>query len=83
MAEKMGVGIKKSPAYRGCEWPGVQTLDLGSPPDLKEDFIFGIDRGPEHPTVACVDCRIRPCLSCLRSRGRRRVCDSKRSRAVS
>jgi hypothetical protein len=38
MDEKMGVGIKKSPAYRGCEWPGVQTLDHGSPPDLNGGF---------------------------------------------
>lgn len=51
MDDKMECSVKKSPAYRGYEWPGIQTLDPDSPPDLKEDFLFGIDRGPEHPLV--------------------------------
>jgi isopenicillin N synthase-like dioxygenase len=51
MDEKMQCSVKNSPAYRGYEWPGIQTLDPDSPPDLKEDFLFGIDRGPEHPLV--------------------------------
>lgn len=37
---------------RGYEAPGLQTLDPGSLPDLKEGFLIGVDLPYEHPLVA-------------------------------
>jgi isopenicillin N synthase-like dioxygenase len=51
MAEKEQVHISTSPARRGFEGPGLQALDPESPPDLKEGFLIGSDRGPDHPLV--------------------------------
>src|SRR5258708_10544096 len=42
---------RNSSALRGFESPGTQTLDPDSPPDIKESFRIGIDRGPDHPLV--------------------------------
>ncbi|MCS6766108.1 MAG: isopenicillin N synthase family oxygenase [Candidatus Protistobacter heckmanni] len=48
---RMQVEIGKSTCRRGYEPMQYQTLDLGSPPDLKESFFIGEDFGPEHPYV--------------------------------
>ncbi|HEX9461516.1 MAG TPA: 2-oxoglutarate and iron-dependent oxygenase domain-containing protein [Alphaproteobacteria bacterium] len=49
--EKMLCDARNSSALRGFESPGTQTLDPDSPPDIKESFRIGIDRGPDHPLV--------------------------------
>lgn len=52
---RMQVEIGKSTCRRGYEPMQYPTLDLGSPPDLKERFFIGEDFGPEHPYVkACL-----------------------------
>jgi isopenicillin N synthase-like dioxygenase len=43
--------MSKSPVRRGYEGIGWQTLDPGTPEDLKESFYLGIDRGPDDPFV--------------------------------
>ena len=43
--------MARSPARRGYEGPGYQTLAPGTPPDLKESFYLGVDRGPNDPLV--------------------------------
>ena len=43
--EKIRVHIKNSSCTRGYEPIAVQTLDEGSPPDLKEGFLIGNDLG--------------------------------------
>jgi isopenicillin N synthase-like dioxygenase len=48
---KMQIHVAKSAARRGYESPGNQALDVDSPADLKESFLLGIDRGPDHPLV--------------------------------
>lgn len=50
-AEKAAVSIAHSPAMRGHEAIGSQTLDAESLPDLKESFYCGIEHPPEHPYV--------------------------------
>jgi len=47
---KRDVAIAHSPCRRGYE-EGLQILDPGSPPDLKESFMLGRELGPEHPHV--------------------------------
>ena len=49
--EKLKVDAKHSTCMRGYELPGVQTLDDGSPPDLKEGFLIGCDLDEDHPYV--------------------------------
>lgn len=49
--EKNRVHIKNSPCTRGYEPIAVQTLDEGSPPDLKEGFLIGNDLHANHPYV--------------------------------
>ncbi|EXS71226.1 isopenicillin N synthase family dioxygenase [Sphingobium sp. Ant17] len=49
--EKMKVDASKSSCTRGYESPGLQTLDDGSPPDLKEGFLIGVDLADDHPYV--------------------------------
>jgi isopenicillin N synthase-like dioxygenase len=51
MDEKMTCSTKLSPTMRGFEPMGPQALDPDSPPDLKEGFALGIERGPDHPLV--------------------------------
>jgi isopenicillin N synthase-like dioxygenase len=51
LENKMQVHVAKSEARRGYEPPGNQALDVDSPVDLKETFLLGIDRGPDHPLV--------------------------------
>lgn len=49
--EKMKVDARNSACTRGYEAPGLQTLDDGSPPDLKEGFLIGCDLDQDHPYV--------------------------------
>lgn len=49
--EKMKVDARKSSCTRGYETQGIQTLDDGSPPDLKEGFLIGCDLDEDHPYV--------------------------------
>ena len=45
---KRAVSIERSDCRRGYE-EGMQILDPGSPPDLKESFMLGRELGPDHP----------------------------------
>ena len=49
--EKDKVHIRHSPCTRGYEPAAAQTLDEGSPPDLKEGFLIGNDLDENHPYV--------------------------------
>lgn len=49
--DKNAVDITKTPHWRGYERPGVQTLDEGSAPDLKESFAIACDLPKDHPWV--------------------------------
>lgn len=49
--KKRAVHISQSPYWRGYEGPGAQTLDEGSPPDLKESFAIACDLPENHPWV--------------------------------
>ncbi|MDE0513036.1 MAG: isopenicillin N synthase family oxygenase [Gammaproteobacteria bacterium] len=49
--EKNRVHINKSTCNRGYEPIAAQTLDEGSPPDLKEGFLIGNDLDENHPYV--------------------------------
>ena len=49
--EKNKVHIENSSCTRGYEPIAVQTLDEGSPPDLKEGFLIGNDLDENHPYV--------------------------------
>mgnify|MGYP003648594698 CR=1 FL=1 len=51
LEEKLKVDARHSNCTRGYEAPGVQTLDDGSPPDLKEGFVIGCDLSDDHPYV--------------------------------
>ena len=51
LAEKMAINIASSAIMRGYEPMAIQTLDSGSPPDLKESFMMGRELGAEHPFV--------------------------------
>lgn len=51
MEEKMKVDARNSSCTRGYETMGLQTLDDGSPPDLKEGFLIGVDLDEDHPYV--------------------------------
>jgi isopenicillin N synthase-like dioxygenase len=51
MHEKIACHVKLSSTLRGFEPAGVQALDPDSPPDLKEGFSIGVERGPDHPLV--------------------------------
>ena len=42
LEEKIKVDASRSSCTRGYETPGLQTLDDGSPPDLKEGFLRSI-----------------------------------------
>lgn len=48
---KMAIDIGRSTNMRGYEPIGLQTLDEGSAPDLKESLMIGRDLGPDHPWV--------------------------------
>lgn len=50
-AEKDALDHHRSAAMRGYERMQGQTLDVGSPPDLKESFMIGADPGPDHPFI--------------------------------
>lgn len=43
--------VDQSPHRHGFDPIGWQSLDVGQPPDLKESFYLGIERGPDHPLV--------------------------------
>jgi isopenicillin N synthase-like dioxygenase len=51
MEEKLAVDASLSTCTRGYETMGLQTLDDGSPPDLKEGFLIGCDLDENHPYV--------------------------------
>jgi isopenicillin N synthase-like dioxygenase len=48
---KMELDIAQSQTMRGYEPVALQTLDEGSPPDLKEGFMLARDLPPSHPYV--------------------------------
>lgn len=48
---KLEIDISRSSIMRGYEPIGLQTLDAGSSPDLKESLMLGRDLGPDHPWV--------------------------------
>jgi len=48
---KLKVALKNWPALRGYDPMLEQTLDEGSPSDLKESFYLARDLGPDHPYV--------------------------------
>lgn len=50
-ADKDAISLHRSPAMRGYEALGGQTLDRGALPDLKESFYCGIEHPPDHPYV--------------------------------
>lgn len=50
-ADKEAIALRLSPAMRGYESIGSQTLDAASLPDLKESFYCGIDYADDHPYV--------------------------------
>ncbi|EOD8996023.1 TPA: isopenicillin N synthase family oxygenase [Klebsiella pneumoniae] len=51
LMEKMLLNSKASNCLRGYEPIAAQTLDEGSPPDLKEGFLLGRDLSESHPHV--------------------------------
>ena len=51
LERKLELDIAHSPIMRGYEPMAAQTLDEGSPPDLKEGFMLARDLGPDHPYV--------------------------------
>ncbi len=50
-AQKDELSLHRSPAMRGYEAIGSQTLDAASLPDLKESFYCGLDYAVDHPYV--------------------------------
>lgn len=48
---KNAISLAHSPAMRGFEGLGEQTLDDQARPDLKESFYCGIEYPPDHPYV--------------------------------
>ncbi len=50
-AQKDAISLHNSPAMRGYESLGAQTLDAAARPDLKESFYCGLEHGPSHPYV--------------------------------
>lgn len=51
LEEKLKIDARKSSCMRGYECSGIQTLDEGSPPDLKEGYLLGCDLADDHPFV--------------------------------
>ena len=51
LEEKKRVEMALSPANRGYEPLRGQTLEAGAPPDLKESYYVGEERGPDDPKV--------------------------------
>lgn len=48
-ADKDALSVRNSACMHGYEAPMTQILDVGSPADLKESFMLGLDPGPDHP----------------------------------
>lgn len=45
------LALRVGPTRRGYEPFGQQTLDAGSPPDIKESYLLGFGQPPDHPMV--------------------------------
>jgi isopenicillin N synthase-like dioxygenase len=48
---KLALNAEASPCRHGYEPLQVQTLEPGTPPDLKEGFLMGLDLDPDDPAV--------------------------------
>jgi isopenicillin N synthase-like dioxygenase len=48
LEDKMKIDSKFQHSTRGYEPMAAQTLDEGSPPDLKEGYMSSVDAGPDH-----------------------------------
>jgi isopenicillin N synthase-like dioxygenase len=45
-------GLRRGKGRKGFEGTGIQVIDNGSPPDLKESWNVGWERGPQEPDYA-------------------------------
>jgi len=51
LAERMEICLARSTCHHGYEPMGAQTLEAGTPPDVKEGFYIGNEVGHDHPSV--------------------------------
>jgi isopenicillin N synthase-like dioxygenase len=51
LEEKLKEDMRQSPAAHGYEALAQQVLDPSAPPDFKEGFYIGVERGPKDPMV--------------------------------
>jgi isopenicillin N synthase-like dioxygenase len=60
MEAKARLDLKASKASRGYEPLQAQTLEAGTPPDLKEGFYIGTEAGPDDPRVLAGEYKLGP-----------------------